>query len=55
MEIQLVLGPIYLTFLITSNPDNIDLANYELSTNIVDMSKQINTTRTNSSTFKQII
>jgi hypothetical protein len=38
-----------------SNPAHIHQAIYELRTNILGMGKQINTTRRNSSTFKQMV
>jgi hypothetical protein len=47
--------PFTLPSSLLSNPAHIDQAIYELRTNIFGMSKQINTTRTNSSTFEQMI
>ena len=38
-----------------SNPANLDQAIFQLRTDIYGMSKQINSTRTNSSTFEQMI
>ena len=47
--------PFTLPSSLLSNPAHIDQAIYELRTNIFGMSKQINVTRTNSSTFEQMI
>jgi hypothetical protein len=47
--------PFTLPSSLLSNPAYIDQAIYELRTNILGMIKQINTTGTNSSTFKQMI
>jgi hypothetical protein len=47
--------PFTLPSSLLSNPAHIDQAIYELGANIFGISKQINTTRTNSSTFEQMI